>query len=330
MMLVSASVETTSTPRFSREIYLAGSYSIKNYLYGGSSTSRNFTDQVLLLQARYVPSSTVRYLLRQEIRSTSGASQYVLGPLQGASIGGNQSVNPRDNAALSGSSLQSITNLTADWNPSPRLNFTFELDEDIFAQEGREKNYKSSFRNTITYNAPQLTLMSKTVVSAESEGSAKDLYQYSTTGKASYILSRNMDTYLSYGYSKAVDKTIQSRYNSLEQGFNYYHFKTNGITRKVFEINEAFTYVQQAVDKNSIQTNRLTLGARYYPIKQLTLSAGASYFFAKNFGNYTVTYNGGIGMAFNLFQASIDYAYGKSKTDGRTEKKLMANVRKSF
>jgi flagellum-specific peptidoglycan hydrolase FlgJ len=60
------------------------------------------------------------------------------------------------------------------------------------------------------------------------------------------------------------------------------------------------------------------------------VGGGTRYTFVDNFDNYTLSYYGSFSASFKLLEAGIDYTYGKTKGDGRVEKKLAANLKKKF
>lgn len=341
-LVISGALETTSTSRFSRKLALAASYNIRNYDYKGSTIGNNsenkFLDQAFNASVNYTPSNQVRFALRQTNRMTSGSSQSIFSTVDGSNpINNQQYVDPRNKSAVSGNSFQSITDLSVNWNPLPRLYVSFSVNEDIYIPDQASKSYRTRFVNTIDYTDGKIKLTSRNEYFTDYT-EPTDTVTYNTYNRLYYTYNRNFNSYAGLSYSKSTSDMDKYSYLSWEQGLNYYYYKSSGVTRKLFEIFESADYTETLSEtinttttlnqKNN--TTNLNLGARYYPIKQLTLAAGTRYSFLKNINDYTLTYYGSLALEFRLFQASIDYTSSRARADGRVEKRVSANVRKTF
>jgi len=353
MLVVSAAVETTSTARFSRTLSLGASYNVRNYSYSGAANASNFLDQTLRATAGYAPSNQTRWLLSQTARLTSGTSQYVNSNILGATVVSPQYVDPRNNLGVNGPSFQSITELSLYWNPMARLNVGFSVNEDIYLPENAPQSFQTNLIQTADYYGTNFKLTSRNTISFDSAKRTTSTNTFNSYNRANYTFSRNLESHLSITYNKAIDTSFESNSLGVEEGVNYYYYKTNGMTRKLFEINQAFDHVENS-STNSVITpsisssafstpsntsvnnlyrsssSNFSLGARYYPIRQLLLAAGARYSFFNNLGDYALTYYGAIGLNFRLLQANLEYMYGTARADGRIEKKITANFRKIF
>jgi hypothetical protein len=113
--------------------------------------------------------------------------------------------------------------------------------------------------------------------------------------------------------------------------------------RKIFEINETFTTIEEYSGYNTVaatvatttatskqRVNTFLLGTKYYPLRQMMIAGGARYSFVNGFENDAINYYGSLSVHFRLLDASLDYSYGKNRADNRVEKKFMANVKKRF
>jgi len=353
LFVISAAAETTSTARFSRAVSLGASYKVRNYSYGGTANSSDFLDQTIRATASYTPTNKTRLSLSQINRFTSGTSQYVSSEVQGATVVTPQYVNPRNNQGLNGSSYQSITALAFAWTPLPRLNIGLFATEDIYAPQDAPRSYQTVITQTTDYYSANLKLSSANSFSFDNVQPTTNSNSLTSRNRADYTFSRNLDSHVSVTYNKAFDNSTETDVLNVEQGLNYYYYRINGVTRKLFEINESADHTKGnstftnspsiapdafftpgttiiTTNRNSNRNTNISLGAKYYPVRQLLLAAGSRYSFFNSFNDYTLTWYGSIALNYRLLQASLDYIYGTAKADGRIERKVTANVRKVF
>lgn len=340
LFVISAALETTSTARFSRTVGLGASYNIRNYSSDTNSSTSNFLDQTISANATYSYSNRTRMSLRQTNRMTSGTSQFISSTVEGANIATPQYANPRSNSLNgNGSTYQSITDLTFDWNPLPRLNMSLSLNEDIYIPENAPRSYKTNFIYSTDYSGTNFKLTTRNTFTVDNSGPGTNAYTLLSENSAQYTFNRNLDSSVRISYYKGIGDSDETDVLDMQQSLNYNYYKTNGVTRKLFEISEAFDHTEgrttttvnniTTVSKKS-RTTAMSLGARYYPLRQLVLAAGSKYSFFSTFSDYTLTYYASLGVNFRLFQASLDYAYGTARSDGRIEKKFTANFKKTF
>lgn len=352
LLTVSGALETTSTARFSRLISLGASYNFRNFTYE-SATKSNMFDQSLRATATYSPSNQIRYTLSQTTQLTNGTPQTFNSSLLGATVVTAQYSDPRNNTSISSSSFHSITDLSLYWNPLARLNIGFSINEDIFLPRNNPRSYRTNFSQTADYSGTNFKLTSTNALSVDSVEQTTSTNTFISNNRADYTFNRNLDSNVSLSYYKALSNTNESNTLSIGQGLNYYYYRTSGVTRKLLEINESYEYTENSSNNaasnianspnvlstpnSSISFNRsgkrissLTLGAKYFPVRQLLLAAGSRYSFFNSFNDYSLTYYGSIGLNYRLLQASLDYMYGTNRSDGRIEKKVTANFKKSF
>lgn len=340
LFIISAALETTSTARFSRTVGLGATYNIRNYSNDTNSSKSNFLDQTISANATYSPSSQTRMSLRQTNRMTSGTSQYVSSTVEGVGIVTPQYVNPRNNS-LDGnsSSYQSITDLSFDWNPLPRLNMSLAINEDIYIPQNAPRSYKTNFVHSTDYSGTNFKLTTRNTFTVDDSGPDNNSYSLISANTAQYTFNRNLDASVRISYFKGIGNSDETDTLDMQQSLNYNYYKSNGVTRKLFDISETFDHTEGRTTttvnnitrvSNKTRTSALSLGARYYPLRQLVVAAGSKYSFFNSISDYTLTYYASLGVNFRLFQASLDYAYGTARSDGRIEKKFTANFKKTF
>lgn len=328
--MVSGSIGTNSTTRFSSLLSLGANYTIRNYQYSKSDNDSMFTDQEITGNIRYNLSNELLLSFTQMNRFTSGRSQSI----DGIGVSTSQPVDPRTGSLSTGSGYQSVSSLNVSWNPKPRFNISLVASEDIYVPDGGKSSTVTRIENSISYNSAKLSLRSRNTYSTgysytNSYGNVAS--QISSDNMASYIFNRSFDTRLRVEYYKSLngdgDGAAELR---IEQALNYYYYKSSGLTRRLFEVNEAFESNGDAKTGTINRRNQFSIGARYYPLRQMLIAAGSRYAFTSRLDNYTLSYYGSIGVQFRLLEASLDYSYGKSNTDGRIEKRFSANVKKKF
>lgn len=329
--MVTGTIGTTSTPRFSRRFSVGGTYTIRSYFY---DTSTNFIDQDLTGNVNYAPSDTLRLTLDQSNRLTSGRSQYIASNIAGASTSTPQYYDPRNYTTNSGSSYQSITRVGVTWTPKPRLVMGLNVSEDIYVPAEGDRSTITRIEGSISYNSSNLSFSSRTAYASGNSVADYATNNIRSENKLTYIFNRNLDARAGLAYYKALGKERGVDVFNVEQALNYYYYRTSGITRKLFEINQAFVSADEIVSgslsQDTRRNNYFSLGAKYYPLRQIMLAAGTRYNFVKQFSDYTISYYGSISAQFRLLEASLDYSYGKSTTDNRIEKRFSANVKKKF
>ena len=335
MLITSGALETTSTARLSRILSFGASYNIRNYSYNNST---NFLDQMLRATATYTPSNQTRWVLSQITRLTNGTSQYINSSLLGATLTAPQYTSPRSYLSTGGPSVQSITGLSFFWSPLPRLNASVAINEDIYLPKNAPQSFQTNLIQSIDYSGANFKLTSRNTLSTDNTDQTTSVNAFNSYNRADYTFSRSLDAHGSITYNKAIGNSNESNALSCEQALNYYYYSTRGVARRLFEINELIDHVENSTSANmnyysSITRNRYTdfsLGAKYYPLRQLLLAAGSKYTFFNNVDDHTLTYFGSIGLNYRLLQANVEYIYGTAKADGRIEKKLTANVKKTF
>lgn len=361
LLVLSGGLETTSSTRFSRKVSLGASYSIKNSVQKNSFTDSNFLEQKLSLRSSYAPTNQLRINLSQTFDYTSGQWQNFSSSVRDVNTTLPQYISPRTGTAgdAGSSGFHSVTSLSIAWNPAPRLNLGLMVSEDIFKQEKGEASNITNVTATFGYEAASVRVNNTLTYTDGSSQLNSQSSSLNNTATLQYRHNRNLDAKLLLAYSRYVTDSVESDSYNAEQRLDYIHYSRSGFSKKVFEINEMIAYSsapEQANTWNSapgsvnnISSNNtissyyiagatgrhvsrasLSLGFKYYPLRQLILSGGGRYQYESKFSNYSLMWYASAATNFRLFQASLDYYQGKRQSDGLMEKKFTANVKKTF
>lgn len=343
-LIVSGDVETTSTPGYSKNLSFGASYGIRYSITDRVGQSSDHLENSLSLNGSYIYSDKLRLTMRQQNRLARGTSQDMASTIQGTMTTGLSGVTSSSNfLSTNTSSYQSISEFSAVWNPLPRLNVNVSAIEDIYKSNESPTSCVTSLSTTIDYStdALQLSSTNSSAFGTDRLNGGKST-RFSSANQARYTFNRNLDSQLRFQFMHDENSARSTESITLDQSLTYNVYKTNGITRKLLQISEQFAYEDTIADSTGSDVrNRksLTLSASYYPIRQLTLSAGSNYTFYSSFDNHEITMSTSVGMNFSLFQASLDYSIRRAqysvndplrKYDGLLEKRFSANVRKSF
>uniref|UniRef100_A0A831UF47 Outer membrane channel n=1 Tax=Geobacter metallireducens TaxID=28232 RepID=A0A831UF47_GEOME len=334
-------VETASTNRFSRVYSLFAGYNFKYFdASNGLVGSSTYLNQNAIVRVGYTPSQTMRFELEENVSAGSGT-------------------NPRDfsnqsiilNSGLSGSSairddfdrrdenvndyLRSVTTLSGYWTPRPRLRVSAALSEDIMTSAAAPTDAVTTVRGDIDYSLSDFTMRLRGSYRYRNRGGEiTDLFD--GQGVVEYKPNRSMEASLNYRYSFGHDTpSTMIRFAEVRQRLGYSFYSAWGLARKVLEISEEYDYnrVQNIGSAVTAQTTtqRLTLGARYYPLSRLFVGANARFSLLDPNSVTEQVYNTTVGVNFSKFQASLDYSYGRRNGgDNRIEKRIAANVKKLF
>lgn len=361
LLVLSGGLETTSSTRFSRKMSLGASYNIKSSSSKEAINNSNFIEQRLSLRSSYNPTNQLRINFLQTNEFTSGNKRDFSSNVRDINTIIPQYASPRSvtNENLGASSYRSVTTLSAAWNPLPRLNLGLSLSEDIFTSEKVKSSNITNISLSADYEQSRIKLNNVLTYSDGSSQVDMKSTSLSNTTSIQYKHNRNLDSKLLFLYSRISDDTTASSSYEVEQRLDYSHYSYTGLSRKLFEINEMLTYsyspnlvsaiystsngYNNIISTNSITSNNsiassarnnsrasLSLGFKYYPLRQLVFAAGARYQYDNNINNYSLLWYSSLAANYRLFQASLDYYQGKRQSDGLIEKKFTANVKKSF
>lgn len=333
LVMLSGGLETTSTSHFSRNVTLGASYFVKNSTTSATGSTSDFLEQRINMNGTYVPSNTLRFEARQNTTFTKGNLVGFGSSTRNAETLLGQYVDPRSlaSAEIGSHSFHSLTSLVASWNPKPRLNASLTLNEDV---------YKSA----VVGVRPVTEVLS--VVSYSNDAwNVNDTFQYthgnrelldndansiSNSASLRYTHSRNLDTSISASYAATSSKGESSFATEFGQQTNYSYFTKSGIARKLLEFNETLMYADGTSNSSRGYNKSLTLGVKYYPIRQLTLASGVGYSYTTSIHDYSMLLNASATANFRLLQASLDFVHGIRKSDGARENRFTGNIRKSF
>lgn len=345
LLSLEGGVETASTARFSRDYSVTGSYTIKyfdsldNNSGGGGYLNQNLTGRVA-----YTASPTFRLDLIEDLSSASGSNPKDFNnntiTINSGFYGGNSGISG------SGTSFQrrnndideyvrSVTTVNSSWSPTSRTSISFSVTEDILMQSQGGTDYLTTFRNSIDYNVSTFLARLRNSYNVRMID-GQSLSYMESIGTVEYRPNRHLEGLLTYTYSVGdIDANAKSEFIDLRQRLGYSIYASSGISRKLMELYEEFTYNRTKnfgiLNSDVNTTRRFTLGARYYPLRSLFLGGDARFSLIDPSGVTEQYYTGVVGLNFRKFQANLEYSYGRRNgDDNRIEKRIAANVKKLF
>ncbi len=337
-LIMTGHVGTASTPKFSRDLSLKADYDIRDYRNSSSGGSSSFIDQVIKGSASYDLAHKLRLTAEQTNRFTTGTSQTINSSDLGVTINSPQYQSPRATIGAGKSSYQTTTALKIAWNPKPRLNAGLSASEDVYVPESGVPSGITNVTATLDYAESKYKISLITSYNSDDAINSEFTNQIASSINASYIFSRSLDAKAGFSYYKAFGGSPTETINA-EQSLNYNYYKVGGMANKLFEINESFTSIDEQValigaSGTSVatkqRTNTLLLGTKYFPLRQIMIAGGARYAFVNGYAEAALSYYGSLSARYQLLEASLDYTYGKNKTDNRVEKRISANIKKRF
>jgi hypothetical protein len=347
-LTLSGGLETTSTPLLARNLSLGASYNIKDSTTSSSSaSSSDFLEQNITLHSLYSPTNTLRFNLGETSTFTKGTNIPFSGTTKDGQTQLSQYYNPRAQISndIGNKTYHSVTTFAVSWTPKPRLSAYFTVTEDIFKTPIIGVSSVTDAFFTASFTNDKWSVSDTLKYTRGSRETLDDNASTITNGALiKYVHSRNLDASASASYSSShyshnpnitldssnANVSYNSKHFTLEQRANYNYFTKSGISRKLFEVNETLKY-EDGTEVIGISYNKsLLLGVKYYPIRQLTLAAGAGYSYSDKFGVYTAVWNASAMANFRLLQVSLDYVHGKRVYDNAIEDKFSGNVRRSF
>ena len=333
-LMLSGTLETTSTPRFSRDVTLGGSYKIKNSLTSSATASASdFLEQNLEIRGSYAASNTLRFSASQSGSFNKGSQTVFQSGTQNSQTLLSQYVSPRSSLTPDPGtqSYQLLSSFGVGWNPKPRLSTNLSVSEDIYKSNVLALNAVTNVSVGADYSNAAWSVSN--ILSYE-RGSREVLDEnanrISDNAKVSYVHSRNLDASVGVTYSAYFSKVERVSGTEIVQRANYSYFTKSGISRKLIEFNETVMYSDGTNSNNNSFNKSLSLGFKYYPISRLTLAGALGYSYTTQLSNYTMIWNVSAAANFKLLQASLDYANGIRKIDGARESKFTGNIRRSF
>lgn len=340
---LSGSLETVSTPSFSRNVSLGASYNIKDSLTSNDAgSSSDYIEHNLNIYGTYAATDTLRFEARLRNAFTTGT---LVSPGNGSETLLSPTLNPLSltpEQSGSGDSLNSIASLMVSWDPKARLNTYVSVAEDIYKT--------SKYGNSITQVMSGATFVNDVLsinntfkyINGSRDYSEKSKESLSNSASLRYTHSRAFDA--SVGVTYLADSVVRdtivngewsllsssSRSINYEQRLNYNVFTRTGVTRKLLEFSETLVYGESTVVSSALNRS-LVLGFRYYPTQQLILGGGAGYALVDRFKNdYSLVWNTSIAANFRMLQVSLDYVSGIKKVGNIRENMFTGNIRKSF
>lgn len=221
--------------------------------------------------------------------------------------------------------IRSFSEIGLGWGYSTNLDISLSA-----RQEYSDYTYKGTdtLRAASAHISYRLSSVLRSAVRAEiTEAKRADGFDRTSLNIDSsleYTPSRNLFTSFRYRDASVRENGLKTPSREINQLFRYSWNPGFVMSRKLIEIEEEFKRTQNSYDT---ATSTIRVGARYYPFSKLSLTGNMTKY-TSGYDQYD--YNLGANFDFRLLQASLNYAYGKRTNDQRVEKRIMANVRRSF
>lgn len=328
-------VETASTRRFSDIFGLSAGYKVKVFSAEGTVNS-DYLEQTITGRGVYKVSDTIRFVLEENITTAGGTRNEIANTTITANqgfLGGASSTTFRTRDEPTEGFSRFVTTFTTSWTPLARLRVGFTAAEDIFKPDNGDTDIITSLGNTIDYSLPNFAVGSNVRYRTRSAGSLRS-NDIAATGTASYTPNRNIKASIRYTYAKVKENDTVTTNVDLAQKFTYTVNSLRGGNLKLLDLTEELTYEKADNTLSFSQFSskkRLTLGATYYPTKNIFVAATARYSLLDPGDEKEWMGSGAVGAVFNKLQANIDYSYGRRyNSETRTEKRFSANLKKQF
>ncbi|MDD2364898.1 MAG: hypothetical protein PHN84_01900 [Desulfuromonadaceae bacterium] len=339
-LTIKGSLETKSTSRFSRDLSLGASYNVRNSATSSDSLqTTNFFEQSLALRGSYALNNKLRFQLSQTSTLTNGNFTSFSGSTRNAETLLGSYYNPRAQLTtdIGNETYHSLTSFSVSYTPKPRFNVSLTLNEDIFKSKELGLVPITDVITVVSYTNEKWRVSDSLKYTRGSLDTLDDkAYSLSHSASIMYTHNRNINGALTSLYETSRgDGGARSYYSVVDQRFNYNYFSKAGVSRKIFEINESLLYSEgNEIYANTARsyTKSLTLNAKYYPIKRITLAAGVGYSFEhlNKMGSYRIVYNASAAANFRMLQVSLDYLHGNRVYDKAVEDRFTGNIKKTF
>lgn len=336
-LIVAGNVETASTRRFSERYALYGAYNISVAQTDTGGDTSQYVQNTLSGRGVYRMTDQLRFELDQRFKVGSGRNETGSGILatnlnEQTYVPGTSGVREK----TSNGYYQSITKFTTSWIPTPRMRVGFVLGEDILQQQGNDMDMLTTLTNTIEYSLPSFAVGSTIQLARRDYGEVAST-EIRGSGSIAYTPDKTMSADIRYDVSHMTEDGSTSDTVDLSQRFRYSFFQASGYGRNWLNLREELSfvkwkYVTPGMTDRFDSKKRLTLGADYYPTRNVFLSAVIRYSLLDPGNAKELLGSAGIGVRFRKLQANLDYSYGtrNGDEDDRVEQRIFANVRKQF
>lgn len=316
------SVESRSTPRFSRDLNMDARLSARSFVDLQHDQKSYSSD--LAMNARYQWNRTF-FVNFTDTVSVGGGDQ-----VNSSSSNINQNstrvFDAGGNAGTNLGGVGSITNTAAasvSWTPVAKLQLSLGLGHTLSVADGQPTRQIASITNDLSYMLPKGSIQVSNFYTRDDDGAGNVTSNILSKGNVKYQPFRQTAALLRYGWSRSTSGDRTTSELSLLQSVSYSLFRRTGINSRLVDLYEEMEYV-----KSDFNPSKKTVLVRavYYPFSRLSLNGRASY----DFLNRTTMYGGGVGAHFKLADASADYTYAKRDGDKRLEHRFSAKVQKNF
>jgi len=320
-----AGVSTYSTRLFSDVYSLTAGYNFSIKDDGTDAANSSSWSQKLRVRGRYKARNDI-VLEAEEVLESGNGSIYI----DQARLGSSGGVND-----FTSDYVRSITTFSASWAKSAFLRNSINLSLDVLKVDGYPNNTDFYISHNLTYDKRDIAFRLDTRYQRRETGTSSFINMFSNVGSIDYRPDKFNDASLRYGYMDRSDELGSSTQLDLVQRYNRYFYTKTGAPRHIATITEEYsrTYSSQSGNalipgRASLDSQYLLLSGRYSPTSRLSLYGSFKY--QQEPAATSIIYHAGLSADFKLLATNLEYAVGTRDTDKRVEKKLTANVRRSF
>jgi len=321
----SVGAKTSSTRRFSDVYSLTAGYDFRTRDDGTGTENSSTWSQKLYAKGRYSARHDLTVEASEQLETGSGSAYIDNSRLNGGSQIDN---NIRDY-------MRSITTISAAWAPSAAMRTSINANFDFLKVQGAPNNTDFMVYHNFAYDKQNIRFQLDTRYQRRDTGTGAFINSFTNSGSVSYMPDRYNDASLRYSYYDRSDETGNATELELLQRYNHYFYTKAGVLRNIATISEEYsrTYSSQSGSamtpgRSSLDSQYLLLSGRYSPTSRLSLYGSVKY--QEERRAITMVYNAGLSADFKLLTTTVDYTMGTRDSDKRVEKKLAANVKRSF
>jgi hypothetical protein len=326
---VSSVLETVSTKRFSDKIGLGAKLSSSMKDDGSDSSNSKSWSESLILNATYLPYSTLVYRVQNTFDFGSGYG-YIDGFTPPSAY-----LNVK-----SGIYFRNIILAAAGWTPNARFNTSVEGTYGVISAANIPEYSEESVFFRARYDRSVVTYSMDTRYTNKNNSVDRPLINWKSSAQVQYRPNISNDGLLRATYEKesgGVTNVDDAKYE-ITQKYSYNFFSRKGVVRNIATLSEEYSFSKQPAGGGTLLSSYpiagdvqyLLLSGRYSPSDRYSLFGSAKYEKVNPSGAVTMYYSAGMTADFRLLSTSIDYTLAKRDIDNRIEKKLAASVRRTF
>lgn len=312
-----AALTTDSTNRYSDKLYITAGYEWRTRDDGLNGAGSKTWRQLASFRAKYRPDTPFAYELKEELESGNGNGYINAGR---AGILGSYAGNSNY--------LRSSTTASVAYLASSALTASADAYYDIVMANSLPDDKYLRLAGRILYNRKDLYGYFNTVYEKRENGIDAARSVLSVNAEMQYKPDRYQESLVRIKIDKQNTENANTTNSELLQRYARNFFNRTGVINNFANLTQEFSFKRLSGNGINYDTKYLLLSGRYSPVSRLSLYGSVKY--QSNPGVVAMHYNAGLQADFKLLTTSLDYTLAKRDSDNRTEKKISANVRRSF